>query len=273
MELQQLIAEGTLQPFKGDRIDDAEAVGVPLLVRASGSATIDVATRQRVHLVVLHDTAAASSIELLLGEGCSVDVTDVYTAECYAAMNVEQAEASCCRMVAVLLAGAHADYATQLNGAHAESDMYGVFVAVEREHAMVSVNTRHNVADCRSSSLVKGVAAGRATGEFRGMVYVAQDAQRTDAAQLNRNVELGAAHITSMPQLEIYADDVKCSHGTTVGRLDEEAIYYMQQRGISRREAERLQIEGFVCDVVSRCEVESLGTMLAESLNEKLQKL
>ena len=273
MEFQQLISEGLLKPFKGGRIGDAEVGGVPLLVRASGSVAIDVAAPGGVQIVVLHDTDKPSSIVLTLAEGCSASVADIYTTECYASTSVVQEQSSSCRLVSVMLAGAHAEYTTQLNGAHAESDISGVFVATGHERCSVAVDTRHNVADCRSSSLVKGVAAGRATGEFRGMVYVAKDAQRTDAAQLNRNVELGSAHIVSMPQLEIYADDVKCSHGTTIGRLDEEAVYYMQQRGIGRREAERLQIEGFVCDVVSRCEVEPLVEQLAQSLNDKLQNI
>jgi Fe-S cluster assembly protein SufD len=104
------------------------------------------------------------------------------------------------------------------------------------------------------------------------MVYVAQDAQRTDARQTSRNIEIGReAHIVTKPQLEIYADDVKCSHGATVGQLDSEAVLYMRQRGLSEAQAKRLQIEGFLKDVVMS--LGELGEVLAEELTAKLETL
>ena len=130
----------------------------------------------------------------------------------------------------------------------------------------------HNVGLCTSNSLVKGVAGGNASCEFNGLVYVAQDAQKTDARQTSRNIVLGdEARIVTKPQLEIYADDVKCSHGATVGQLDDDAILYMRQRGLSEAQARRLQIEGFVRDIVSQAG--SMGEALAEVLTEKLEEL
>ena len=120
--------------------------------------------------------------------------------------------------------------------------------------------------------MIKGVAGGRSTGEFVGLVYVAPDAQRTDARQTSRNIELGGeARIVAKPQLEIYADDVKCSHGATVGQLDADAVMYMRQRGLSEAQARRLQIEGFVCDIVSA--EDEIGGALAEVLTDKLERL
>ena len=150
--------------------------------------------------------------------------------------------------------------------------MDAAYVATGFDHSVLSPTTRHLVADCKSASIIKGVASGKATGEFKGLVYVAQDAQRTDAQQTNRNVELGGGHIVSEPQLEIYADDVKCSHGSTVGQLDEQAIYYMRQRGISQAAAEKLLLEGFIEDVVSKCEIEALREMLDEAVQTKLNE-
>jgi Fe-S cluster assembly protein SufD len=104
------------------------------------------------------------------------------------------------------------------------------------------------------------------------MVYVAPDAQRTDAVQTSRNIEIGReAHIVAKPQLEIYADDVKCSHGATVGQLDGEAVLYMRQRGLSLEQAKRLQIEGFVGDVVSQAGI--FGEVLSQELASKLELL
>jgi len=132
----------------------------------------------------------------------------------------------------------------------------------------------HSVPACRSRSAVKGVAGGRALGEFRGLVYVAPDAQRTDARQQSRNVLLGAeARIDTKPQLEIYADDVKCTHGATVGMMDNEAILYMRQRGLSLQQARSLQIEGFVDDIVLRCPLDAVREALVGAVAEKLEKM
>ena len=105
------------------------------------------------------------------------------------------------------------------------------------------------------------------------MVYVAPDAQRTDSVQSSRNITVGEARIETMPQLEIYADDVKCSHGATVGQMNDDAILYMRQRGLSLADAKRLQIEGFVDDVVLHSVVEGSEAILAELLAEKLTNL
>ncbi len=103
---------------------------------------------------------------------------------------------------------------------------------------------------------------------------MAPDAQRTDARQQSRNVLLSdTARIVAEPQLEIYADDVKCSHGATVGRMEDDTILYMRQRGLSEAQARRLQIEGFVGDVVRRCGIEPLCEALAEAVAAKLERM
>jgi Fe-S cluster assembly protein SufD len=99
--------------------------------------------------------------------------------------------------------------------------------------------------------LIKGVAAGRGHGAFQGRIIVREDAQKTDAHQLSRNLLIGArAAIDTKPQLEIYADDVKCSHGASVGDLDEAALFYLQARGIPAEEARHMLIDGFLREVV-----------------------
>ena len=141
---------------------------------------------------------------------------------------------------------------TRMTGPHAEAVCDGVFVASKGVRD-VMMNIRHESCDCRSSELVKGLATESAVGSFAGLIYVAPDAQRTDASLLNRNIVLGdKARIYTKPTLEIYADDVKCGHGATVGKLDPEAIYYMRQRGLSEEAAHRLQLMGFVTEVVER---------------------
>ena len=109
---------------------------------------------------------------------------------------------------------------------------------------------------------------------FGGRIYVAQDAQRTQAYQQNNNLLLGdAAHVYSKPQLEIYADNVKCSHGATVGRLSAEALYYMRQRGLSDRDARRLQMFGFANQVIEKIPVEGLTGTIEELAAAKIDRM
>jgi Fe-S cluster assembly protein SufD len=170
------------------------------------------------------------------------------------------------------LGDAQVGYTINLQGRQASNVLRGAFVAGGEERQRVGVQVNHLASDCQSDSLVKGIAGGKALGEFNGMVYVAQDAQRTDARQTSRNIEIGReAHIVTKPQLEIYADDVKCSHGATVGQLDGEAILYMRQRGLSEEQAKRMQIEGFLRDVV--LPLGELGEVLAEEMTAKLERL
>ncbi len=137
-----------------------------------------------------------------------------------------------------------------LAGEHSEIHLHGLYIASGSGSTAIDVWVNHLVPDCRSRQTVNGIVAGEATGSFAGQVYVARDAQRTDASQQNRNLQLTDE---TRPQLEIYADDVKCAHGATIGRLDEEAVYYMRQRGISEGEARRMQLHGFAESIINHC--------------------
>jgi Fe-S cluster assembly protein SufD len=110
----------------------------------------------------------------------------------------------------------------------------------------------HAVPHCASRQLYKGVLGGASRGVFRGRVIVRPGAQKTDAAQTNPNLLLSdAAEIDSKPQLEIYADDVKCSHGSAIGRLDENALFYLRSRAIGEREARALLTHGFAAEILA----------------------
>ena len=224
-------------------------------------------------LVVLHTKAGVARLDIALAEGAQFDLTEIFLGETFAEIALKQGARSCCRVTIVELSSANASYRIDLDGRGAANELNGVFLASGKEHCVVKLHTAHNVPDCTSSSCVKGVADDEALGEFSGLVYVAPDAQRTDARQQSRNVLLSEkAHIETMPQLEIYADDVKCSHGATVGQMDADAILYMRQRGLSETQARALQIEGFVGDIVRRCGVEPLGEALLALAAEKLER-
>lgn len=272
--IEELVRSAAFKPFDGEVLDIPRTEALPYAAVNPRKLRVKVAAGAEAQLVLLHCGPVVSSVDMELGEGARLEVTEVFTAEAFAEIAVTQQACSACRLTTVQLTSANAVYKIDLNGRDAESALHGVFLAAGEEHCVVDVRTNHNVPDCRSSSYVKGIAAGCALGEFRGLVYVALDAQRTDARQTSRNILLSeTARITTKPQLEIYADDVKCSHGATVGQMDSEAILYMRQRGLSEMQARRLQIEGFVADVVLHCGTDSLCELLMEAVTEKMEKL
>ena len=163
-------------------------------------------------IVVVHTAPDMSSLEVVAAEDARLEITEVFLAEAFAEVAVKQSARSLCRLTAVQLTSANVSYTIDLDGRDAENMLGGVFLAGGEEHCVVKLRTNHNVPDCRSNSYIKGVAGGSARGEFCGLVYVAPDAQHTDAQQQNRNILLSeTAHIATQPQLEIYADDVKLS--------------------------------------------------------------
>lgn len=264
----------SFRPAGSERLRIAASETTPFGAIDPRRLHVEVAAGASAHLVVLHAEAAASVLTVELAEGAQLDLTELFLSEAFAEVSVSQATRSRCRMTAVELTSANAAYRIELQGADAESDFGGVFLAAGKEHCLLKLHTAHLVPDCRSDSSVKGVAGGEAVGEFHGLVYVAADAQRTDARQQSRNVLLSdRARIMTQPQLEIYADDVKCSHGATVGQMDADAILYMRQRGLSEAEARRLQVEGFVGDIVRRCAIEPLSEALMERVTAKMEEM
>lgn len=250
----------------------AQTEAIPFAAVDPRRMQVEVAAGAEARLVVLHTAPEAASLDLVLAEGARFELTEIFTAEAFAELRVRQAAHSTCRLTLVQLASANASCRIDLDGADAENELGAVFLAAGEEHCVVKLHTAHNRPDCRSNSYVKGVAGGCARGEFCGLVYVARDAQHTDARQQSRNILLSeTARITALPHLEIYADDVKCSHGATVGQMDADAILYMRQRGLSEMQARRLQIEGFVGDIVRRCGIEPLCDALSEAIAVKME--
>ncbi|MBL7941881.1 MAG: Fe-S cluster assembly protein SufD [Flavobacteriales bacterium] len=140
-----------------------------------------------------------------------------------------------------------------LNGINGEAGLHGLFLPGQSQ--LVDNHTRvdHRVAHCNSHELYKGLLRGNATGVFNGKVYVHIDAQKTNAYQSNANILLSDdAQMYTKPELEIYADDVKCSHGTTTGQLDEAAMFYLKARGIGEENARRLLTTAFLNDVLEK---------------------
>lgn len=150
-----------------------------------------------------------------------------------------------------------------LAGRGAEVNLCGMAIADKNEQVDNNTFIDHKVADCTSNELFKYVLDDQAVGAFAGKVLVREGAQRTSSQQTNRNIcATREARMYTQPQLEIYADDVKCSHGATVGQLDENALFYMQQRGISLKEARLLLMFAFVNEVIDTIRLDVLKDRL-----------
>ncbi len=161
-----------------------------------------------------------------------------------------------------------------LAGPEAHAELNGVYVLNGTTHCDNHTYIGHDVPDCTSDELYKGIIAEKGTGVFNGKVYVKQDAQRTRAYQSNANILQGDdARIFTKPELEIYADDVKCSHGCTIGRLDEKGLFYLRSRGVSEAEARKMLSHAFMTDVLERITNEEWRKHLASLIDAKLETL
>ncbi|MCK4701023.1 MAG: Fe-S cluster assembly protein SufD [Bacteroidales bacterium] len=159
-----------------------------------------------------------------------------------------------------------------LNGEGAENNSYGLYLVDREQHVDNYIFIDHAKPNCFSSQLYKGVLDDFATGVFNGRILVRKDSQKTHAYQANNNILLtDDAKINTKPQLEIYADDVKCSHGATVGQLDEEAMFYMRTRGIPEKEARLIMMFAFAHEVIGNVKAEALLERIDDLVEKRLK--
>ena len=162
------------------------------------------------------------------------------------------------------------NYRFEVNGEHAESHLLGMTIAGGCQHVDNHTFISHNAPRCHSNEMLKYVLNDHAVGAFSGKILVKPGCPRIDAYQGNRNICASPeAKMYTKPQLEIYTDDVKCSHGATVGQLDQEAMFYMRTRGVSEPEARRLLMQAFVSDVVDAVRLESLRDRLRHLVEKR----
>ena len=155
------------------------------------------------------------------------------------------------------------NYYIELNGEYAETTLCGMSILDKEQQVDTYSHITHAVPHCISNELFKNVLNDHSVGAFSGRILVKEEAQKTEAYQTNRNLcATREARMYSKPQLEIYADDVKCSHGMTTGQIDENALFYMQSRGISREEARMLLSVAFTSDVIDHVRLDALKDRL-----------
>ena len=166
---------------------------------------------------------------------------------------------------------ARTDINVVLDGEKTEASFDGFYLTDGKQQADTHITVRHAQPNCNSFQLYKGILGGSSRAVFNGRIIVDQDAQKTDAKQSNRNLVLSDnAIVNSNPQLEIFADDVRCTHGSTIGRLDEEAVFYLRTRGIGRDEARSLLTLAFAGEVLDRIPVPQVRERLETEIASRL---
>jgi len=162
------------------------------------------------------------------------------------------------------------DLRIALNGENIEANLSGFYLPRNKQHIDNHTKVDHKLPHCVSNELYKGILFDSSTGVFNGKVYVWKDAQKTNAYQNNANIIAGDnAVMNTKPELEIYADDVKCSHGTTTGQLDEQAMFYLRARGMSPDSARKLLTTAFINDVLNKVDEEVVREYVIQLLVEK----
>ena len=167
-----------------------------------------------------------------------------------------------------------ANFSVNLNGQNAKCSVNSLSISNGKQHVDNNIVINHNTPNTYSSQFVKSILFDSSTGVFNGRTVVKKDAQKIIAHQTNKNLLLSnKAQMNSNPQLEIYADDVKCSHGSTTGELDEEALFYIQSRGISKQEAIKLIVNGFANEVVKDISNKDVFLLLQNKISDILKKM
>ena len=216
--------------------------------------------------------------EAYIGEGAVFDLYDLEETHAQTSrlntLYMRQEASSNVQISTISLTGGHTRNTMQiaLDGPHAELNLSGMVIADGEQHVDNHTTILHNAPHCVSHELMKYVLNDRATGVFSGLVKVQPGADKTISEQTNRNLcATSTAHMYTRPQLEIYADDVKCSHGATVGQLNEAALFYMRQRGISEAEARLMLMFAFVGEAIDTIRMEALKDRLHHLVEKRFR--
>lgn len=216
--------------------------------------------------------------EIFAGEGAVLDYTRLEMegdqAFHFSALHVRQGRASSFTSNAILLGGAlvRSEVGAVLAGAGASCGLNGLYVAGGRQHMDNYTTMDHAQPHATSVELYKGILDGRAEAVFHGRIIVRAEAQKTDAIQRNKNLLLSDdAVINTKPQLEIYADDVRCTHGATVGQVDADAVFYLRSRGVALEQARSLLTRAFAREILDRVKPPALRELLNQELVKRLR--
>lgn len=282
-------ASGYLRIPKGAKLHFPIEVSSELQAReerslASGRLVIVVEDEAEVELVLRDrnlsevECLSLQCYEVHVGRGAKLRLTDIETSSSQArricTLHLHQEAESEVYINSFALTGGKTrnNFHCDLRGQGAHLELGGLVISSGDEHVDNFSYIAHSVPHCTSDEMFKYVLQDRSYGVFTGRILVAVDAQKTQAYQNNRNLLLSPeARMQAKPQLEIYADDVKCSHGMTTGQIDEDALFYMRQRGIAEAEARRMLSVAFAEDVLQRIERPELRDQLRAEVEERFK--
>ena len=243
---------------------------------------IVVESGQRRQIVVLDDTEHLQTFE----EHCDIVVKENGSLELYRIQNLDnttplkthihirQERDSHVHFVVISFNAGDLcnNIVVDIDGEGSETQVYGLYLLDRKQHVENYLKINHNVPHCTSDTRFKGIIDDEASAVFNGHVYVAPGAQKTDAQQNNANIILTPkARIDTKPFLEIYADDVKCSHGTSTGQLDQEAMFYMRQRGISLANARMLLMYAFAAEISNHIQIDDIKDTIDDMIKRRLR--
>ncbi|MDX1908132.1 MAG: Fe-S cluster assembly protein SufD [Bacteroidia bacterium] len=227
------------------------------------------------HSTNSHPSFANHVTELWIGEGAEVDLIKLQDESAQATRIdttvVSLAGKSRCSVFTFTLGGqlVRNNLSFLLTAPQAEGNLYGGYLLRNTQMVDNYTQVQHIAPHCLSNELYKGIIADQATSVFTGRIHVHKDAQKTNAYQSNRNILLSeTGTVNTRPQLEIYADDVKCSHGAATGRLDENALYYLRARGIPERQARMMLIHAFAMEVASTLTLDPLVAYIEQRIHD-----
>ena len=226
------------------------------------------------------DLFANVAVDIALADGARADYVRIQTRAAghhqTGYHRVELARDACLRKASFDLGGklVRNDLVVNIDQPGAEAEFGGLYLVGDGQHVDNHTRVDHRVGPAVSRQEYRGILAGKARGVWNGKAIVHEGADGTDAEQANHNLLLSqSAEINAKPELEIYADDVKCSHGTTVGQLDETALFYLRTRGLDRGEARRMLTRAFARAIVGRCPIDQLEDFLLEQIDHRLRNL
>lgn len=221
----------------------------------------------------------SGDFEILLSEG---EVRNCYFVQAYEAgeevsvnFKITLAEDSHLNLVVISLSGRSIinNITAEISGTHSECNLSGMYLVDGSRLVENNIILNHSVAESSSNQLFKGIIDEKGVSKFYGLIKVAPDSQKIEAYQANHNLLMSDdAKVYTKPQLEIYADDVKCSHGATIGKLDEDQAFYLRSRGISDAESTALLQNAFVAEVIEKISDSELREKIYSLVREKLTR-
>jgi Fe-S cluster assembly protein SufD len=246
------------------------------LVHISGSAQVQIV--ETYATIGLEDSFTNQVMEIVVEQGAMVEYYKIQNDAAHTSQvsttHIRQTGKSYVHAVTISLSGriVRNNLNVVLDAEHCEAHLYGLYLQNGQSHIDNHTVVDNRKPNCFSNELYKGIVDDNATGVFNGKIFVQPLAQKTNAYQSNKNVLLSdSASVNSKPQLEIFADDVKCSHGCTVGRLNEEGLFYLRSRGINEKIARSLLLYAFAGDILEHIKPEPIRTYVNQLIAERLE--